>query len=117
MKVHVKDNIFKCKVCTSLESITNGMMGKRFDDFNGMFFMMPEKKDHEFWMYDCLVPLDIIMIDDNTITKINSNCPPCNNESDCEKYSGYGNCVLELPGGTCDECGIEEGDVIRTSFY
>ena len=65
MKVIVNDNIFKCKVCTTVDSIVNGMMGKRFDGFDGMFFMLPEKKDQEFWMYNCIVPLDIIMIDDN----------------------------------------------------
>ena len=117
MKVLVNDNIFKCKVCTTIESITNGMMGKRFNGFDGMFFMMPEKKEHEFWMYKCIVPLDIIMIDDNVITKINKNCNPCDSEEDCEKYSGYGNCVLELSGGTCDEFGIGEGDVIKTSIH
>lgn len=117
MKVIVNDNIFKCKVCTTIESIVNGMMGKRFNGFDGMFFIMPEKKEQEFWMYDCIVPLDIIMIDNNTITSINRNCPPCIDESNCEKYSGYGNCVLELPGGACDEYGIKEGDLIKTSIY
>lgn len=117
MKVIVNDNIFKCKVCTTIDSIVNGMMGKRFNGFDGMFFMMPEKKEHEFWMYNCIVPLDIVMIDDNIITKINKNCDPCDSEDDCEKYGGFGNRVLELPGGTCDELGICEGDLIKTSIY
>jgi uncharacterized membrane protein (UPF0127 family) len=117
MKIIINDNMFKCKVCNTPNTIINGMMGKQFNGFDGMFFMMPEKKEHEFWMYNCIIPLDIIMIDDNVITKINKNCKPCDSEPDCEKYNGFGNNVLELPGGTCDELGICEGDSIKTSIY
>jgi uncharacterized membrane protein (UPF0127 family) len=117
MKVIINDNILKCKVCNTPETIKNGMMGKTFNNFDGMFFLLPEKTNQNFWMYDCLIPMDIIMIDDNVITKIHSGCNPCDDEFDCPHYSGYCNRVLELPSGSCNDLGINEGDIIKTSIY
>lgn len=118
VKILVNDNVFNCKVAANSESIQKGMMGKKFDsNFDGMLFMMPDKKNQTFWMYDCLIPLDIIMIDGNVITKINHNCPPCNDQENCEMFEGFGNIVLELGGGSCKELGIKEGDRIKTSLF
>jgi uncharacterized membrane protein (UPF0127 family) len=117
MKLIINDNIIKCKVCNTPETIKNGMMGKTFDSFDGMFFMLPNKTNQNFWMYNCLVPSDIIIIDDNHITKIHHNCQPCENEYDCTYYSGFGNRVLELPGGTCNNLGIKENDSIKMSLH
>ena len=118
VKILVKDNIFNCKVVANTDSIQKGMMGKKFDNnFDGMLYMMPEKKTQTFWMYNCIIPLDIIMIDGNVITKINHNCLPCDNEEDCEMFEGFGNIVLELNGGTCKELDIKEGDKIKTSMF
>jgi uncharacterized membrane protein (UPF0127 family) len=118
VKILVNDNVFNCKVAANSESIQKGMMGKKFDsNFDGMLFMMPDKKNQTFWMYDCLIPLDIIMIDGNVITKINHNCPPCDDQENCEMFEGFGNIVLELDGGSCKELGIKEGDRIKTSLF
>ena len=87
-------------------------MKKRFNkDFDGMLFLMGSG-EHSFWMKDCIIPLDIIFIDGDEITKIHSNCKPCH-EKYCPHYEGFGDMVLELEGGTCEKLGIEEGDVIK----
>ena len=31
---------------------------------------------------------------------------------DCDRYDGYGDLILELPGGTCKKYDIKEGDSI-----
>lgn len=114
MRVLVNDNIFKVKVCLTPETIQKGMMGQNFNqDFNGMLFMMPENGEQSFWMKNCITPLDIIFMDPNRkITSIHKNCPTCSQEP-CEHYNGSGQYVLELPSGTCDECGIEEGQNVQ----
>jgi uncharacterized membrane protein (UPF0127 family) len=113
MKLLINDNLFRCKVCNTPESITKGMMKKKFNGFDCMVFLMPEKKEQEFWMYDCIIPLDIVMVDGNVISNVNSNCQPCNDSTSCEYYKGYGNVVLEFEGGTCDNLGIKIGDKIK----
>ena len=63
MKVIIENNILKVKVSSTKKSITDGMMGKRFDEsFDGMLFFMPELDNQSFWMFNCIIPLDIIFI-------------------------------------------------------
>ena len=112
MKVSINDNIFKVKVLTDKESQIVGMQKKRFNsEFDGLLFLMGGKEQC-FWMKDCIIPLDIIMIKNNVIVNIHHNCPPCNDE-DCPSYCGKGNIVLEVEGGTCNELEIEPGDIVK----
>jgi uncharacterized membrane protein (UPF0127 family) len=93
------------------KDIQKGKMGKKFDNtFNGMLFMMKDG-DHSFWMKNCIISLDIIFIKNNIITKIHNNCKPCKT-SECERYTGNGDMILELKGGTCIKYDITEGDTI-----
>lgn len=88
---------------------TIGMMGRHKLD-GGMIFLFSDIKEKSFWMKNCLIPLDIIMLIDNQVTTIHKNCPPCN--TTCPRYNGLGNKVLELKGGMCDKLGISEGDIL-----
>ena len=117
MKLLINDNIFKCKICNTPETIKKGMMNKKFKGFDCMIFMMPNHGEQRFWMYDCIIPLDIVMVDGDVITKINHDCPPCEYEDECDTYNGYGNIVLEFLGGTCEELNIKEGDNIKLSIF
>ena len=90
-------------------------MGKTFDEsFQALLFLMGGKKQC-FWMKNCIIPLDIIIIQNNKIQTIHHDCPPCE-EDPCQTYCGHGNIVLELLGGTCYELGIEEGDDVEYLF-
>lgn len=111
--VIIEDNEFVVKLADTPIKRIEGMQKQRFDDnFNGMLFLMP-KVSNCFWMKDCLIPLDIIFIKDNTITKIFENCPPCFVEEDCTNYCGRGSIVLEVFGGTCKRMNIKKGDRVR----
>ena len=113
MKVKINKNIFKVKTLIDEKSQSIGMMGKTFDEtFNGLLFLMGGKKQC-FWMKNCLIPLDIIVIKNNVIVNIHHSCPPCDDEFDCPSYCGNGNIVLELAGGTCENLGIESGDSVE----
>jgi len=112
MKVKINKNIFNVKTLIDKESQSIGMMGKTFDEtFNGLLFLMGGEKQC-FWMKNCLIPLDIIIIKNNVIVNIHHNCPPCNDEIDCPSYCGNGNIVLEIEGGSCEILNIEAGDSI-----
>ena len=88
------------------------MMGKKFDKtFNGLLFLM-ESDSQCFWMKNCIQNLDIIIINNNTITEIHHDCPPCNDD-DCDHYCGDGNIVLEIDGGSCERLNISEGDNVE----
>jgi uncharacterized membrane protein (UPF0127 family) len=115
MKVNINENIFKVKALVDEKSQKIGMQKRRFDStFDGLLFLMGGKKQC-FWMKDCIIPLDIIMIKNNVIVNIHHDCPPCNSE-DCPSYCGRGNIVLELEGGTCEELNIQPGDWVEYVF-
>ena len=117
MIVKIKNNVFQCKVAVTTQAVQNGMMGKNFNHtFNGMLFMMPESTEQSFWMYNCIIPLDIIMIDNGAISEVHSNCSPCTQKSNCKSYTGYGREVLEVAGGTCEKLGIKKGDQVSFSL-
>ena len=111
MKVKINDNIFKVKTLIDRESQAIGMMKKNFDKtFNGLLFLMGGKKQC-FWMKDCLINLDIIIIKNNVIVTIHRECPPCRG-NECPSYCGRGNIVLEIAGGDCDKLNIQAGDSV-----
>lgn len=115
MKVKIKDNSFNVKVLVDKKSQSIGMMSKKFsEDFDGMLFLMGGNKQC-FWMKNCIIPLDIIIIKNNVIVNIHHNCPICVDDN-CPSYCGNGNIVLEVEGGTCDILGIEPGDTVEYLF-
>ena len=115
MNVFVNDNMFRVRVCVTPETIQKGMMGQRFNsDFNGMLFMMGQNEEQNFWMKNCLIPLDIVFVLNNRINKIHHNCPPADpHDLTPLTYSGIGDHVIEFPGGTCKD--FKTGD--RVNMY
>ena len=112
MDISINNHIFEVVTLTDPSSQKIGMMGKKFSHSNqGLLFLMGGKKQC-FWMKNCIIPLDIIIIKNNVIINIHHNCPPCQDE-DCPSYCGNGNVVLELDGGTCEKLGIQSGDTIK----
>ena len=112
MKVKINENIFKIKVIADEKSQSIGMMGKKFNpSFQGLLFLMGGNNQC-FWMKNCIIPLDILIVKNNVIVNIHHNCPPCKGD-DCPVYCGNGNIVLELEGGTCEKLNIEPGDSIE----
>ena len=113
MLVSINNTKFKVKVAISEKETQRGMMGKKFDEnFNGMLFVM-DGDEHCFWMNNCITNLDIIFIENDVISKIHHNCPPCKDD-ECRNYCGMGNMILEVQGGTCIKKGIKAGDTV---FY
>jgi uncharacterized protein len=115
MKIKINDSTFEVKLAITREEKEKGMMNRKFDEtFNAMLFLMDIPQSC-FWMKNCIIPLDIIMIDNNVITKIHHNCPPCTTEK-CQRYCGNGNMVLEVMGGLCEKRNIKEGDMVISNI-
>jgi len=112
MRLKIGENIFHVKVVTSKFDKAQGMMNRRFtDEFNGMLFLMDDDKNC-FWMKNCIIPLDIIFIEGNTISKIFHDCKPCK-EDNCKNYCGEGRLILEIQGGSARELEIKKGDEVK----
>jgi uncharacterized membrane protein (UPF0127 family) len=112
IQTHINKHIYKTKVLTKPEDIARGMMGRKFtSQFDALLFVINTPSPKSFWMKNCIVPLDVIFIQNGKITKIHHSCPPCETQ-DCQKYEGVGNLVIEMPGGTCKKNGIKKGNIV-----
>jgi uncharacterized membrane protein (UPF0127 family) len=113
VNAHIHQYVFKTKVLFKPQDILSGMMGKQFTkSFDALLFVMDDSSS-SFWMKNCIVPLDVLFIKNNKITKIHHNCPPCKSTNEpCKRYNGTGNLVMEMPGGTCKRLDIKKGDAV-----
>jgi len=78
-------------------------------DGRGMLFVFQNDEEHEFWMKNTLIPLDMIFISaDHRIVGIHANATPLSTASiGVGAPSRY---VLEVPGGWAARHGIVPGD-------
>ena len=81
----------------------------------GMLFLFPDERPRAFWMYNTLIPLDILWIGaDRRIAFIAPHTPPCRSsvQAECPNY-GEGvsaQYVLELAAGQAAAQGLQVGD-------
>jgi len=81
----------------------------------GMLFVGSRSAQRSFWMYQCLISLDIIWMDGaHRIVEIVRSAPPCGSTDpgNCPSYGGNANSVyvLELAAGQADAHGLSLGD-------
>tara|TARA_Y100001978_G_scaffold94579_1_gene84683 strand:+ start:170 stop:652 length:483 start_codon:yes stop_codon:yes gene_type:complete len=88
-----------------------GLMNiKQLKTYNGMLFIYDTPQIVNFWMYNTLIPLDIIFIDDkNIISSIKEGIPMEKNliTSDI-KISA----VLEIPRGCAKKLKVKKGQIV-----
>jgi uncharacterized membrane protein (UPF0127 family) len=113
MNVIINGKKYPLEVKLTRKAKSQGMMNRDHLD-GGMLFIFDYPSDQYFWMKNCLIPLDIVFLDNGKITNIHHSCEPCDSD-ECERYSGYGDMVLEFKGGFCEENGITEGDQVQFS--
>lgn len=84
---------------------------------HGMLFVYPKPGEYQFWMYQTLIPLDMIWMDSqHQIVEMAENAPPCQTQaSKCPKYGGKhsSSYVLEIGGGMARKFGLKLGDTVR----
>lgn len=97
MSVRIGEQTFNAEYL-SPEQFQQGMQGR--DSLDGCMVFKMGKGHHSFWMKGCLIPLDIIFVSNNRISRIHQNCEPAKNRLNPPKYTGIGDHVIEFPGGT-----------------
>ena len=108
MNVSLDNKVLPLEIMSTPNAISTGMMGRE-TLVGGMLFVFPEISERSFWMKDCLIPLDIIFIIGNKVTKIHNDCPPCY-KNNCKSYDGIANKVLEVSSG---KYSVSEGDTLE----
>jgi uncharacterized membrane protein (UPF0127 family) len=84
---------------------------------HGMLFAHRVQGKYGYWMFQTLIPLDMIWMDPkHMIVEIVENAPPCTTPaSQCPHYGGNqaAQYVLELGGGMSKKYGLKAGDSIN----
>lgn len=111
--------VIRAEVVSSAPEQQRGLMFRReLAPDRGMLFNFAAYEEHTFWMFQTLIPLDIIWMDpEGVIVEISADTPPCGstNPSDCPNYGGSvkSQYVLELAGGQAAAHQLQVGDRIR----
>ncbi len=106
------------EVMTSSADLMRGMMFRdALAPDRGMLFVHPSPGKYSYWMFQCLIPLDIIWMDtEKRIVEVSADTPPCKTDAkNCPSYGGHQEAqfVLELAGGMAAKYGLKTGDTIR----
>ena len=98
------------EVAATPETRSRGLMYRsELADGHGMLFVFDDDANHEFWMKNTLIPLDMIFITvDGHVAGVKKNTTPMSTAGiSVGTPSRY---VLEVPGGWAERRGVVVGD-------
>jgi uncharacterized membrane protein (UPF0127 family) len=111
---------FTLELATTPEQRRRGYMDREeVGPHEGMLFLFDDVDRHGIWMKNCLVPLDILWLDETfRIVHRVESAPPCPPDGECPSMvppmrSRY---VLELAAGASRSAGLEVGDRLVVLF-
>ena len=120
MSIRLPDgtNIEAEMATTPLQQAKGLMFRRHLAPDRGMLFIFPDETPRPFWMYNTLIPLDIIWINkERRIVFISRNTPPCTstNRNNCPGYGGgfSAQYVLELAAGQTVEHNLKVGELVN----
>jgi uncharacterized membrane protein (UPF0127 family) len=112
--------VVDAELATTAESRTRGLMERAtLPADRGMLFLFETAQPLSFWMFNTLIPLDMIFANaQRRITTIHAAVPPCQPPEPCPSYvsDGVTQFVLEVNAGTAAKAGIAIGDELRWSL-
>jgi uncharacterized membrane protein (UPF0127 family) len=105
------------ELATTPETRTRGLMERPAMPVDqGMLFILDVAQPLSFWMFNTLIPLDIIFADaERRITSISASVPPCRPPLRCpiDTSHGLAQFVLEVSAGTVAKAAIGVGEALR----
>ncbi len=118
--VTIKDRTFTLEVAATEQAIARGLGGRNSVPADGgMLFIFPEPTVRRFWMYRCLVDVDIIFLDAGgritAMHEMKAEPPQADGESDADyraRLQSYSSgtraqFAIELKAGTLDQLDLE----------
>ena len=113
-----RGQVIKAETMITSAQLSRGMMYRTsLAPDHGMLFAHATPGSYSYWMYQTLIPLDIIWMDSqHHIIQMVLNAQPCKTEpSACAQYrsSKPAQFVLELSGGTARKYGLELNQTIQ----
>ncbi len=105
--VIIGTNKFSTEIQRTEWQHAQGMQGRTWQGLQSMYFAMTPRM-HSFHTKNCIVPMDIVFINNGKIIKIYPNCVPNSGES----YVGFGDAVVELPANTVFKYRITPGQSV-----
>lgn len=113
---------FAMEPAVTEDQIRRGMAGREQVAVNeGMLFIFRDEEIRKFWMYGCLIALDIIFLDSSgRIVASHTMEPPRQWEEPHElpRYSSVrpARYAVEVKAGTIERLGLSEGDVVALPY-
>lgn len=110
--------VIEAELAVTPEEQSRGLMFREYLPADkGMLFVASVPQQRGFWMYQCLIPLDMIWLDGNhEIVEIEADVPPCKEivARRCPTYGGAVDSVyvLELAAGQAAAHGLKLSDRI-----
>ncbi|MDD5433132.1 MAG: DUF192 domain-containing protein [Candidatus Pacebacteria bacterium] len=97
---------------TQAQRVRGLMFRKSLAKDRAMFFVFDSPGVHNFWMKNCLIPLDIIFLDENyKVVAIKPNNQPCQEGEECLSINPnvLAKYVLEINAGLASQIGLVVG--------
>jgi len=91
------------------------MFRKNLSQDRAMLFIFDQPDFYQFWMKNCLFPIDMIWLDQNKrIVNVTSNAPPCLSDP-CPTYQPASKAlyVIETVAGFANEKGLRPGMEVK----
>ncbi|MHC4990514.1 MAG: DUF192 domain-containing protein [Planctomycetota bacterium] len=117
---------FKLELAVDAAQRQKGLMGRRsLDRHGGMIFVFPDLRMRSFWMYDCLIDIDLLYLDEKgtvlAMHRMRAEAPRGKGESvwDYEtrlrRYTSRrpARFAIELQTGSIDRLGLEIGQRLK----
>lgn len=114
--VCIRGVCFDAEIAVTADERSRGLMYRdALAKDRGMLFVFPREEDHQFWMKNTRIELDIIFIAaDRRVVSITHRAQPCRKEP-CDRYGPAGNAAyaLEIAGGQAAAYGFAAADLVE----